>query len=67
VVFQLEADGGLEMFELPRPDLDVESVPLVRDFDYLRPGKPVYPQPVPVKQLYYDGKAVKKFARNRTK
>jgi hypothetical protein len=58
VVFQLEADGGLEMFELPRPDLDVESVPLVRDFYNLRPGETVDPQPVPMKKFYYDGKAV---------
>ena len=40
VVLQLEPDGGLEVLELPGPDLDVETVPLVRDLDDLGPRKP---------------------------
>lgn len=32
VVLQLEADRGLILLELARPDLDVEVVSLVRDF-----------------------------------
>jgi len=44
MILELEPDGGLEMFELPRPDLDVEPVPLVRDLDDLGPREPVDPQ-----------------------
>lgn len=32
VISQLEPDGGLELLELSRPDLDVEIVPFVADF-----------------------------------
>ena len=44
MILEFEPDGGLEMFELPRPDLDVEPVPLVRDLDDLGPREPVDPQ-----------------------
>ena len=48
MVFQLEADGGLKVFKLARPDLDVEAISLVGDLDDLGPGEAVDPQPVPV-------------------
>lgn len=41
VVLQLEADRGLILLELARPDLDVEVVSLVRDFQNLGPREAV--------------------------
>ena len=50
VIVQLEADGRLELLELSRPQLDEESVSLVRDLDDLRPSEAVDPEPVAVDQ-----------------
>ena len=40
VILKLEADGRLKVLEFARPNLDVESVPLVRNLDDLGPRKP---------------------------
>ena len=45
VILQLEADGRLKVLEFAGPDLDVESVPLVRNLDDLGPRKPGQKKP----------------------
>jgi len=51
VVGQLEANGGFVLLELPRSDLDVEMVALVRDLQDLGPGKAVDAQSIRVMVL----------------
>jgi len=51
VVGQLEANGGFVLLELPRSDLDVEVVALVRDLQDLGPGKAVDAQSIRVMVL----------------
>lgn len=41
MIRQLEADGRLVLLELSGPDLDVEVVALVGNFEDFRPGKAV--------------------------
>jgi len=51
VVGQFEANGGFVLLELPRSDLDVEMVALVRDLQDLGPGKAVDAQSIRVMVL----------------
>ena len=53
VILQLEPNGGLEVFELPGPNLDVEPVALVRDLDDLRPSKSIRAENVKCKQTKF--------------